>query len=207
MPQIKVKALLKNAQYLIKCGIYIACLLLITAEINSDKATKFTPKKLYFQSIIYAPQKLAISYCAILEMNDNLWKYLKDGLNFLETDGKNYPPSFIHPGGKAFGPLGLTQIAIEDVMNRCKELSHFNTAEVLSDNKIYESFAKAYADILLRHYLKVNYWAMPAEKVFDILQKAWFLGPGLYKSGRQVIPSRQQRAQNYKIRNNTNPIL
>lgn len=206
MPQIKTS--LKEIQYLIKCGIYILCLFLIIAEINNDKLTKFTKKKLYNHSIIYVPQNVSTSYYAIIEMSGNLWKYLREGLNYLETDGKNYPPAFAHPGGKAFGPLGLTQAAIDDVINRCEGLSRFNTAEVLSDSKIYEHFAQAYADILLKHYLKVNYWAMPVEKVFDILQKAWFLGPGLYKNGSQVIPSsRQQRADEYKIRVNTNPIL
>ncbi len=207
MPHIRIKASQRETQYLIKCGIYAACLFLVIAEINNDKPAKSPPKKHYLQNIIITPQKVSTGYYSILEMNDNLWKYLKEGLNYLETGGKNYPPSFVHPGGKAFGPLGLTQSAIEDVINRCNELSRFNTAEVLSDSKIYENFAKAYADILLRHYLKLNYWAMPVEKVFDILQKAWFLGPGLYQNGEQVIPSRQQRAQEYKVRINTNPAL
>lgn len=207
MPQIKASLwYLKEIKYLIKCGAYILCLLLIIVEINNDKLIKYTSKKLYYHSI-YAPQDVPKSYYPIIQMSDNLWKYLSEGLNYLETDGKNYPPAFVHPGGKAFGPLGLTQAAIEDVVNRCKELSRFNTAEVLSDSTIYENFAKAYADILLRHYLKVNYWAMPVEKVFDILQKAWFLGPGGYKNGFQEISSRQQRALEYKTRAKANPIL
>ena len=206
MPQIKT--CLKEIQYLIKCVIYILCLFLIITEINNYKITKYyTPEKIYYRYIIYTPQNVPANHSSVIQMSDQLWKYLKEGLNYLETDGKNYPPSFTHPGGKAFGPLGLTQAAIEDVIDRCTKLSQFNIAEVLSDSAIYENFAKAYADILLRDYLKVNYWAMPVDKVFDILQKAWFLGPGLYKNGGEIIPSRQQRAAEYKKRVNTNPIL
>lgn len=195
---------LKRIQYATKCGIYILCLFIVIIEINK---AQLTHKEMY-DSNIYTVQKVPTAYYyPIIEMNDNLWKYLKEGLNYLETDGKNYSPSFIHPGGKAFGALGLTEPAIKDVINRCKGLSQYNITDVITNNRIYENFAKAYADILLRHYLKVNYYAMPAENVFDILQKAWYLGPGLYKNGEKIIVSRQQRAEEYKTRVRTNQVL
>lgn len=211
MPQIK--ACLKKTQYLLKCGAYILCLFLIIIEINNDTIINYTAKNIYYhntythQNKPQNVQKIPKSYYPIIEMSDDLWKYLREGLNYLETDSKNYPPAFAHPGGKAFGSLGLTRIAIEDVIARCKELTQLKPQQVLSDNEIYENFAKAYADILLRHYLKVNYCAMPVEEVFDILQKAWFLGPGLYKNGENIISSRQQRADEYKTRVKTNLVL
>jgi len=132
-----------------------------------------------------------------IPMDNQLWQYLRQGLNYLEASGKNYPPNFVHPGGVAYGPLGLSRIAVLDVIQKDVSLSKLSPENVFNDARLYEDFAKSYADLLLRRYLKVDYSAMPKNKVFNILQKAWFLGPGLYKQGREVIPSREKRAQEY----------
>jgi hypothetical protein len=132
-----------------------------------------------------------------ITMNNQLWQYLRAGLNYLESSGQNYPPNFVHPGGVAYGSLGLSRIAVLDVIQRNDSLSKFSPEDVFSDAALYENFAKSYADILLRHYLNINYLTMPKEKAFQILQKAWFLGPGLYKQGHEVIPSREKRTQEY----------
>jgi hypothetical protein len=132
-----------------------------------------------------------------ITMSNQLWQYLRAGLNYLEVSGKNYPPNFVHPGGVAYGPLGLSRIAVLDVIQNNPLLSKFNPEDVFNDVNLYEDFAKSYADLLLRHYLKLEYWKMQPEQVLSILQKAWFLGPGLYKQGHEVIPSREKRAQEY----------
>lgn len=132
-----------------------------------------------------------------ITMSNQLWRYLRAGLNYLESSGQNYPPNFVHPGGVAYGPLGLSRIAVLDVIQNNPSLSKFNPEDVFNDVNLYEDFAKSYADLLLRHYLKLEYWNMPSEQVFSILQKAWFLGPGLYRQGRAVIASREKRTQEY----------
>ena len=38
---------------------------------------------------------------------------------------------------------------------------------------------------------------MAKEDLFDILQKAWFLGPGLYKKGLPIPTSRQKHTEEY----------
>ena len=130
-------------------------------------------------------------------MNAQMWAYLRKGLNYVEASGEEYPPDFLHPGGKAYGPLAMTPIAIEDVLQHFGPFARYTIKDVLSDPDIYEGAARSYADLLLRHYLGLEYWNMPPEKVFKILQRAWFLGPGLYKRGHTIPPSRQRHAQEY----------
>lgn len=132
-------------------------------------------------------------------MPEGLWRYLRAGLNHVESSGKEVPTDFVHAGGVAYGPLAMTKIAIKDVSLRHKELSHYTAKDVLSSKVLYEKFAVLYADMLLSHYLKLEYWKLPREKVFDILQRAWFLGPGLYKKGHDIISSRALNARVYLL--------
>lgn len=130
-------------------------------------------------------------------MNAGMWEYLRKGLNYVEASGEEYPTDFVHPGGVAYGPLALTPIAIEDVIQRCGALTGHTVEDVLSDPKLYEAAALYYADLLLRHYLKLEYWTMSPESVFGILQRAWFLGPGLYQKGQPIPSSRKRNAEDY----------
>jgi hypothetical protein len=127
----------------------------------------------------------------------NLWRYLRTGINYLEASGRDIPIHYRHPGGKAYGPLALTPIAIKDVRLNYPALSGHALKNVLSDRGLYEKFAAAYAELLLKHYLKVDYSRISKEEVFEALQKSWFLGPTLYKKGLPVIASRQKRAAEY----------
>jgi len=126
-----------------------------------------------------------------------LWRYLRAGINYLEASGRNVPTRYKHPGGKAYGPLALTPIAIKDVKLHYPLLSAYTLNDVLSDNELYEKFAAAYAELLLKYYFKIDYSNMPKEEVFEVLQKGWFLGPTLYKKGHPVIASRQKKALEY----------
>ena len=130
-------------------------------------------------------------------INKDLWDYLRKGLNYLEASGKDLPSYFKHPGGVAYGPLALTSIAFEDVKLHCPSLAAYTFKEALASRELYEKFAFYYADLLLYHYIKADYQHMSKEEVFNILQKAWFLGPTLYKKGRSVIASRQKRAKEF----------
>lgn len=126
-----------------------------------------------------------------------LWNYLRAGLNFVEASGRDVAIDYLHPGGIAYGPLALTRIAIRDVIQRCAAMSDYTIDDILSDKGLYEKCAKLYADLLLRHYLKLGTGFTSREKLFDILQKAWFLGPGLYKNGARIPRSRQVHAREY----------
>ncbi|MCX5666681.1 MAG: hypothetical protein NT036_06600 [Candidatus Omnitrophica bacterium] len=129
--------------------------------------------------------------------NTGLWRYLRTGINYLEASGRDVPIHYKHPGGKAYGPLALTPIAIKDVRLHYPLLSGYTLNNVLSDRDLYEKFAASYAELLLKHYFKIDLLNMPKEEVFKALQKGWFLGPTLYKKGRSVIASRQKRAAEY----------
>ena len=126
-----------------------------------------------------------------------LWRYLRMGINYLEASGKDVPIRYKHPGGKAYGPLALTPIAIKDVRLHYPLLSGYTLDNVLSGRELYEEFAAAYAELLLKHYFKIDFFHMPKEDVFEVLQKGWFLGPTLYRKGRSIIASRQRRAVEY----------
>lgn len=133
-----------------------------------------------------------------LLMRTMLWQYLRSGLNYLEASGKEVPPDFKHPGGKAYGPLALTPVAIKDVQRHCPALARYTLEDVLSSRELYEKFAFYYADLLLRHYLKMDYFKMPKEEVFDVLEKAWFWGPTLYREGRPAVSSREVKSMEFR---------
>lgn len=129
--------------------------------------------------------------------DENLWRYLREGLNYLEASGREVPVDFVHPGGVAFGPLALTRIAVKDVLLRCKAMAGYTINDVLEDRVLYEECARLYADLLLRHYLKVDADVISRQTVFEILQKAWFLGPTIYKKGGESPQSRVRKAREY----------
>jgi hypothetical protein len=132
-----------------------------------------------------------------VHIRTELWPYLRKGINYLEASGEEVPTYFMHSGQKAYGPLALTPIAIEDVKKHYPYLSGIRMEEVILDRNLYEMFALFYAELLLRHYLKLDYLNMDKEEVFKILQKAWFLGPTLYLKGRTIIATREARAADY----------
>jgi len=154
-----------------------------------------------------SPAPKTISYASTPNMSSQLWQYLRQGVHYLESSGKDVSPDFVHPGGVAFGPLGFTHIAAKDIILNFPELSEFNLQDVFSQSQVYEEFARCYADLLLRKYLNMEYWQMPASEVFAVLQKAWFLGPGLYKKGQKVPSSRKKRAAEYLARDSSSLIL
>lgn len=134
---------------------------------------------------------------ANIYLKTQLWRYLRKGINYLEASGREVPLMFQHPGGKAYGPLALTPIAVKDVQEHYPRLKRYGFKEVISKRSLYEKFAILYADMLLKHYIKIDYYKMPREEVFNILQRAWFLGPTLYMKGHSVIASREVKAAEF----------
>ena len=173
----------------------VALVCAASLAISAPAATKITE-----------PLKLTSSINAMIDNYPNesdaymkamLWPYLRKGINYLEASGKEVPTYFMHSGSKAYGPLALTPVAIKDVKKHYPGLSNIRMEDVLLDKNLYEAFAVLYADLLLKHYLKLDYVNMDKKEVFDILQKAWFLGPTLYLKGRPVIASREIKAKKY----------
>ena len=177
---------------------FIFCLLgIIFIRIDSGFINKHASEGYLNAHLSQIPSTQALDYRSSIPMSNELWQYLRTGLNYLEASGRNYPPNFVHPGGVAYGPLALTRIAVFDVIQNRKLLSGFTPEDVFNKPHIYEEFARNYADLLLRHYLGMDYCNMFPGQVFDVLQRAWFLGPGLYKQGAQILLSREKRAQEY----------
>ena len=129
-----------------------------------------------------------------IPMSKGLWSYLRRGLNFLESSGEDYPPQFIHPGGVAYGSLALTRIAIKDVIIHYKAFSGYSVDDILKSAELYEKCAVYFADLLLRHYFKMEYWKADKKELFAVLQRAWYLGPTLYKKGLTVPESREKNS-------------
>ena len=126
-----------------------------------------------------------------------LWDYLRAGINYVEVSGEEVPVDFVHPGGVAYGPLALTRIAVKDVIIHCEAMSDYTIDEVLSDDVLYEQCGKLYADLLLRHYLKIKSSGISEEEIFDILQRAWFLGPTIFRNGGEIPRARANNAREY----------
>lgn len=127
----------------------------------------------------------------------SLWDYLRAGINYVEASGEELPVDFIHPGDVAYGPLALTRIAVKDVILHCENMSDYSIDEILSDDRLYEECGRLYADLLLRHYLKIKNKDISKEELFDILQRAWFLGPTIFKRSGRIPRSRADNARAY----------
>jgi hypothetical protein len=173
---------------------FVSCVIRVTFADHAVQTTQPVPIPVMEKEILPAEPAHPSVKNEYIPMSEELWRYLRKGLNYVEASGEEYPPDFLHPGGRAYGPLALTPIAVEDVRRRYAAMSRYAFSDVISDPAIYEEFARCYADLLLRHYLCLAYWNMPAGDIFTILQKAWFLGPGLYKEGLSVPDSRQTHA-------------
>jgi len=176
---------------------FVSCAIRIVLADHAIQPAQHVPAQIIEEEILLPEPARPSVNREDIPMSEELWRYLRKGINYVEASGEEYPPEFLHPGGVAYGPLALTPIAVKDVAQHYAVLSRYTFSDVLSDPAIYEEFARRYADLLLRHYLGLAYWNMPAEDVFAILQKAWFLGPGLYKEGLSVPDSRETHAAEF----------
>jgi len=194
LPKLEIK----REHWIFLTKILIFCLISIplAGDNNKPLGLKIGDDPLDRQTLALQMEGLHSS----IPMSHELWQYLRAGLNYLETSGKNYPPDFAHPGGQAYGSLGLTRIAVMDVIQNYPALAKFTPDKVFTETAAYEEAARNYADLLLRHYLGMDYCNLPEEQVFTVLQRAWFLGPNLYKNGGQVLISRERRAQEYLLK-------
>jgi hypothetical protein len=136
---------------------------------------------------------------------DELWEYLKEGLNYLESPKplqrpETIPPSYVHPDKRGFGAYGFSPEAYADVQNLYPYFQDFTWEQIMRSGELYDLANRAFCDWLIKNlqdYIPAN---APKELVFETVHKAWNLGLGGFKKGRQVVASRTRRAAEFLSR-------
>ena len=133
----------------------------------------------------------------------SLWKYLRIGLNYLESPSplqppETVPPTYVHPDSKGFGAYGFSPGAYEDVQRLYPFFQEYSWQDIMKSPKLYDLANQAFADWLLKglqNYIPKN---ASKQEVFDVLHQAWNLGLMGFKNGRKVVSSRTKRAEEFK---------
>ncbi len=132
-------------------------------------------------------------------VNQELWGYLRSGLNYLESPSplkppESIPPAYIHPDAKGFGAYGFSPEAYEDVQRAYPFFRQYRWEEIMRSSKLYDLANRAFADWLLgnlRDYLPPQ---ASKPQIFEVLHQAWNTGLSGFKNGRRVVESRTRRA-------------
>jgi hypothetical protein len=135
-------------------------------------------------------------------VDKKLWGYLRLGLNYLESpaplsEPENLHPTYIHPDLKGFGSYGLTFEAFQDVQAHYPFFKHYRWENILGSPQLYELANQAFADWLIKNLRGYIPDHATAQQVFDVLHKAWNVGLSGYKNGRNVVPSRIKRVEEF----------
>lgn len=146
-----------------------------------------------------AAEKAAIAFS---RANDELWAYLKKGLTYLESPTPLKPaeavaPTYVHPDGRGFGAYGFSPEAYEDVQRLYPYFRAYSWDQVLASQKLYDLANRALCDWMLKSLRGYIPPAASKRDVFLVLHKAWNLGVGGFKKGREVVPSRTRRAEEF----------
>jgi hypothetical protein len=133
---------------------------------------------------------------------DELWSYLRKGLTYLESPTPLLPPeavqpSYVHPDGRGFGAYGFSPEAYEDVQRLYPYFKKYAWQQLLASQRLYDLANRALCDWMLKNLRP--YFPVSAEKkeIFLVVHKAWNLGLGGFKLGREVVPSRTRRAEEF----------
>ncbi len=137
--------------------------------------------------------------------SDDLWQYLRIGLNYLESPKpllppESVPPAYIHPDFQGFGAYGFSPGAYQDVQRLYPFFQKYSWQEIISSRKLYDLANQAFADWLLKNLKDYIQESASREQVFDVLHQAWNLGLSGFKKGRKVVFSRTKRAEEFKGR-------
>jgi hypothetical protein len=137
---------------------------------------------------------------------DELWGYLRKGLTYLESPTPQLPPesvapSYIHPDGRGFGAYGLSPEAYADVQRIYPFFKKYSWEKILNSQKLYDLASRALCDWMLKNIKTCYSGTADKKEIFAALHKAWNLGVGGFKLGREVVPSRARRAQEFLSRN------
>jgi hypothetical protein len=133
---------------------------------------------------------------------DELWSYLRTGLTYLESPTPALPPeavlpTYIHPDGRGFGAYGFSPEAYEDVQRIYPYFRAFSWEQLLRSQRLYDLANRALCDWMLRNLQEYIPAGASKEQIFSIIHKAWNLGVGGFRKGREVVPSRARRAQEF----------
>jgi len=133
----------------------------------------------------------------------SLWKYLRIGLNYLESPSplqppETVPPAYIHPDSKGFGAYGFSPGAYDDVQRLYPFFKDYSWQDIMKSPKLYDLANQAFADWLLKGLQNYIPKGATKQEVFDVLHQAWNLGLTGFKNGRKVVSSRAQRAEEFK---------
>lgn len=135
--------------------------------------------------------------------NAQLWGYLRLGLTYLESPKPSsppeaVPPTYVHPDSRGFGTYGLSPEAYEDVRQLYPLFKSYNWQDILYSQQLYELANQAFADLLLKNLQDYIPKDATQEQIFDIVHKAWNLGLTGFKNGKETVPSRTKRAEEFK---------
>ena len=137
---------------------------------------------------------------------DDLWSYLRKGLTYLESPTPLLPPeavapTYVHPDGRGFGAYGFSPEAYQDVQRLYPFFAKYSWEQILHSQRLYDLANRALCDWMLKSlkgYISRN---AGKEEVFNAVHKAWNLGVGGFKKGREVVPSRARRAREFLAMN------
>jgi len=136
-------------------------------------------------------------------VNNQLWGYLRQGLNYLESPKpdsppEKVPPSYIHPDARGFGAYGLSPEAYADVQRLYPFFKEHLWQNILESGQLYELANQAFADWLLKNLQDYLPSGATEKQIFDVIQQAWNLGLSGFKNGNLVVASRMSRAEEFK---------
>jgi|GEM_PF-1181994 len=168
---------------------------LFTPSVISEPAV---PARIISPIVPERPESLVFS-CATNE----LWQYLRKGLNYLESprpldDPESVPPSYAHPDGRGFGCYGFSPEAYQDVQRLYPFFRDIPWERILASHRLYDLANQAFCDWLLKNLRDYCPQGDERSDVFDVVQKAWNLGLSGFKKGRMVVSSRMRRAEEFK---------
>ncbi|MBP6919757.1 MAG: hypothetical protein KBC23_02055 [Candidatus Omnitrophica bacterium] len=134
---------------------------------------------------------------------DELWQYLRKGLNYLESprpaqDPETVSPLYIHPDGRGFGCYGFSPEAYQDVQRLYPYFRRISWEHLLSSFRLYDLANQAFCDWLIKNLRDYCEGGKEPSDVFDTVQQAWNLGLSGFKNGRKVVSSRMRRAKDFK---------
>ncbi|MFA5099937.1 MAG: hypothetical protein WC547_03530 [Candidatus Omnitrophota bacterium] len=134
---------------------------------------------------------------------DDLWQYLRRGLNYLESpkplaEPETVLPSYVHPDGRGYGCYGFSPEAYQDVQRLYPYFREYTWDDILGSHRLYDLANRAFCDWLLKNLQGYVSVSQDPSEVFDTVQQAWNLGLGGFKKGRTVVSSRTRRAEEFK---------
>jgi hypothetical protein len=138
--------------------------------------------------------------------NDELWGYLRKGLTYLESPTPLLPPeavvpSYVHPDGRGFGAYGFSPEAYEDIQRLYPYFRNVSWEQLLGSQRLYDLANRALCDWMLKSLADYIPRSASKEEVFQVVHKAWNLGMGGFRKGREVVASRTRRAAEFLASN------